>query len=122
MIRPDDPAPSGEPAPDAPRGAGLDAPRTPLEASLCALWAEVLEVERVGIRDDFLELGGSSVQAMRVLLRVLDDLDAEVALPGLFRLGTVEQLARHLDETRWAREALGGSGDAEAEDREEGSL
>lgn len=122
MIRPDDPAPSGEPAPRAPRGAGYAAPRTPLEESLCAIWAEVLEVERVGIRDDFLELGGSSVQAMRVLLRVLDDLDAEVALPSLFRLGTVEELARHLDETRWAREALGGPVDGEAEDREEGSL
>ncbi|HEX8275647.1 MAG TPA: phosphopantetheine-binding protein [Longimicrobiaceae bacterium] len=122
MVQPDDLAPQGEHAPGAPREPGFAAPRTPLEASLCAIWAEVLEVERVGIRDDFLELGGSSVQAMRVLLRVLDDLDAEVALPSLFRLGTVEELARHLDETRWAREALGGSGDAEADDREEGSL
>lgn len=99
-------------------------PRTPLEESLCAIWAEVLGVERVGIRDDFLELGGSSVHAMRVLLRVLDDHDAEVALPSLFRLATVEELARHLEEARWARAALRGAGpgDADMADREEGSL
>ena len=122
MVPPDESARSAEHAPGASPRAGFAAPRTPLEESLCAIWAEVLEVERVGIRDDFLELGGSSVQAMRVLLRVLDDLDAEVALPGIFRLGTVEELARHVEEVRWSREALRGPGDAEAADREEGSL
>ena len=59
------------PDPEAPAaGGGEDAdPRTPTEETLCAVWAEVLGVERVGIHDNFFELGGDSILSIQVVAR-----------------------------------------------------
>jgi amino acid adenylation domain-containing protein len=46
-------------------GSGYRAPRNQVEAALCEIWAGVLGVERVGIHDDFFELGGNSVGLIR---------------------------------------------------------
>ncbi|HSS49226.1 MAG TPA: condensation domain-containing protein, partial [Thermoanaerobaculia bacterium] len=45
------------------------APRTPAEATLAAIWSEVLRVEPVGVEDNFFELGGDSILAIRVASR-----------------------------------------------------
>jgi acyl carrier protein len=47
-------------------------PSTPFEERLAALWSEVLQLDRVGIHDHFLELGGDSLRATQLLARVLD--------------------------------------------------
>ena len=60
------------PAPDLGRlDPGIDyaAPRTPREAALAAIWAEVLGVERVGIHDSFFALGGDSILSIQVVSR-----------------------------------------------------
>ncbi|MCP4656016.1 MAG: amino acid adenylation domain-containing protein, partial [bacterium] len=54
------------------------APRTPLEARLAAMWIEVLGVERVGVEDRLLDLGGNSLTAIQLLTRVRRELRAEV--------------------------------------------
>ncbi|MDY7093719.1 MAG: non-ribosomal peptide synthase/polyketide synthase, partial [Acidobacteriota bacterium] len=55
---------------DAPRGeAGYEAPRNPLEQTLAEIWSEVLRVERVGIHDDFFELGGDSILSIQITSR-----------------------------------------------------
>jgi acyl carrier protein len=46
------------------------APRTPAEARLAAIWADVLGLETVGVNDRFLDLGGTSLSAMQVITRV----------------------------------------------------
>ncbi|MCF1596025.1 non-ribosomal peptide synthetase [Streptomyces muensis] len=74
-------------------GAAYAAPSTPAEQRLAMLWAEVLGVplERIGRDDDFFELGGTSLAAVRLLVRLdralsLKDL---VAHPVLADLGAV---------------------------------
>ncbi|WP_394360908.1 amino acid adenylation domain-containing protein, partial [Amycolatopsis sp. SB7-3] len=57
------------PAPDYSELAGGRAPETALERTLCALFAEVLDVPELGADDDFFALGGDSIVAMRLVGR-----------------------------------------------------
>jgi len=59
------------------------AARTPAEAVLCALFAEVLRVERVGLDDNFFELGGHSLLATRLIGRVGEP-GVELSIRSLF--------------------------------------
>ena len=60
------------------------APRTPAEESLATIWKEVLRLDRVGVYDHFLELGGNSLLATQVISRVLDTFQLELPLRSLF--------------------------------------
>jgi amino acid adenylation domain-containing protein len=58
------------PAPERPALASAEvAPRDPVEQLLAEVWAEVLGLSRVGIRDDFFDLGGDSIRALQVVAR-----------------------------------------------------
>lgn len=67
-------------------------PTTPVEAALAAIWAEVLQVERVGIHSDFFELGGDSLTAISVLSRVRTQ-GLRVTTRQFFENPTIAQLA-----------------------------
>ena len=93
------PLPGREPA-----GPG-EAPGTPLEEALAGIWEEVLELRGIGVRDDFFDLGGNSLQATRVLLRIRDTFGVELPVRAFFDDPTIaslgvalaEQLAAGLD-------------------------
>jgi amino acid adenylation domain-containing protein len=71
-------------------------PRTPLEARLGALFAEVLGRPRVGLHESFFELGGHSLLATRVAVRVKRDLGIDLPVSALFQAPTVAGLAERL--------------------------
>ncbi|HEX7186034.1 MAG TPA: amino acid adenylation domain-containing protein [Thermoanaerobaculia bacterium] len=87
------PAPSG-------RGARAEAehvpPRTEVERAIAAVWKEVLELERVGVRDSFFDLGGHSMALARVHVLLRERLGREIPIVDLFRYPTVAALAGHL--------------------------
>ncbi|MFF9052375.1 amino acid adenylation domain-containing protein [Streptomyces erythrochromogenes] len=70
------------------------APRTPQEAALCELLAEVLGVERVGMNDDFFELGGNSLLATRLTSRIRKVLGVSVPLRSIFESHAISELSR----------------------------
>jgi acyl carrier protein len=87
------------------------APRTETETQLAAIWADVLKKERVGATDDFLELGGHSLMAIRVLGKISKTFGVRLALRTLFDAPTVEQLAATIDAQRTlGAPAAGGIG------------
>ncbi|MCB1055994.1 MAG: non-ribosomal peptide synthetase, partial [Acidobacteria bacterium] len=69
------------------------APRTPEEEALAAIWAEVLKLEKVGVLDDFFELGGDSLQVIRVVAKA-KKADLALTTKQVFQNRTVEQLAK----------------------------
>ncbi|HYX22971.1 MAG TPA: condensation domain-containing protein, partial [Thermoanaerobaculia bacterium] len=86
------------PAPEAERPdvAGFVAPRTELEAFVAGLWREVLKVERVGVHDDFFELGGNSITGAVLINRLQQELAEIVQVVVIFDHPTVESLATYL--------------------------
>jgi amino acid adenylation domain-containing protein len=86
------------PAPDGAAQVGADrpyvAPRTHVEEALAGIWAAALGVERVGVHDDFFQLGGHSLTAVLVVSRVRAALRMEIPLKVFVdEAPTVEKLA-----------------------------
>jgi len=84
------------PAPDS-AAIGDDAPRTPLEIELAALWAEVLGLPAVGVRDSFFDLGGHSLLAARLATKLRARFGIDVPLGALLDAPSVLAMARWLD-------------------------
>src|SRR5262249_16158269 len=90
------PAPSQEYTPE---GDYL-VPRTATEVALSQLWAEVLKLERVGVKDNFFELGGHSLSAMQLVTRVRQVFEVELGLRVLFEAPSVQEQARQIEQLR----------------------
>ncbi|CAM5624581.1 Non-ribosomal peptide synthetase OS=Streptomyces alboniger OX=132473 GN=CP975_32040 PE=4 SV=1 [Streptomyces alboniger] len=92
------------PAPDLAERVSDRAPQGETEATLCALFAEILGLERVGVDDNFFDLGGDSGLAMRLVARVREEFGVELSMRRLFGESTPMGVARML--TAKARPAL----------------
>ena len=77
------------------------APRTETERILCAIWQEVLDVEQVGIHDNFFHLGGHSLLIMRVIARAQQE-EVYLAARQLFTHPTPSSLAAEVEASNTA--------------------
>ncbi|MDT0125669.1 non-ribosomal peptide synthase/polyketide synthase [Paenibacillus sp. RRE4] len=86
------PEPSGE----VEAGHEYVAPRTLLETRIALIWQQVLGIARVGVQDDFFDLGGHSLRASSLVSKIRKELQVEVPLRDVFRYTTIEQLAQKI--------------------------
>jgi acyl transferase domain-containing protein/thioesterase domain-containing protein len=72
------------------------AARTPVERELTAMWCELLGVKQIGVRDDFFELGGQSLVAVRLFARIRSQYGVDLPLSTLLHAPTIEACATML--------------------------
>ncbi len=95
------------PAPSRQRSSEreLVGPRTDLERQLVAIWEEQLGIHPIGVRDNFFDLGVSSITAATLFATIEHELGGRLPLGAIFRAPTVEQLAALIAEdapgSRW---------------------
>nr|APD71881.1 non-ribosomal peptide synthetase 3 [Streptomyces sp.] len=97
------------PEPDFDQVVASRAPQTPLQQELCAMFSSLLEVPEVGIDDSFFDLGGQSLQAIRLCNRIGAAVGVGVSVNKLFDNPTVAELAAHIDAKRAAHRAPAAS-------------
>jgi len=85
-------------------GAG---PRDEVEATIALVWRAVLEVDRIGVHDDFFDLGGHSLSAAQVVARLQDAFELSLPVATLFERPTVAELAEAVRATRASAAAVG---------------
>ncbi|HEY2114487.1 MAG TPA: amino acid adenylation domain-containing protein [Candidatus Angelobacter sp.] len=86
------------PNPQQPAAAVYVAPRTAIQQLIAKIWQEALAVERVGLDDNFFDLGGHSLLVARVRFTLREKLGRDVALVDFFTYPTVRTLAQRLEE------------------------
>jgi thioesterase domain-containing protein/acyl carrier protein len=85
------------------------APRDYLELELVKIWEEILGIQPVGTRDNFFDLGGNSLLAMRLLAQIEKTFNKSLSLATLFQAPTVEQLTPILHRSQEERSASASS-------------
>lgn len=72
------------------------APRDVIESRLASIWEETLNIHTIGVQDNFFDLGGNSLLALRMMAGIKCQFGQEVPLASMFTEGTIERLADHL--------------------------
>ena len=98
------------------------APRSEAEEDIAELWAEVLELETVGVEDNFFDLGGNSLLATRLVTRLREHFGIELGLGDFFEEATVARVARAVESQNWARQASDAELVAVGDDEELGEI
>jgi amino acid adenylation domain-containing protein len=93
-------------------GHAVVGPRTETEKALAAIWRELLVVEEIGINDDFFDLGGQSLVAIKALSRIRDAFEVDLPLRNLFEHPTIAGLAEVIDQLAWVGQSQASASDA----------
>lgn len=79
--------------------ASFTAPRNLQEKSMAAIWEEVLDIHPIGIYDNFFQLGGHSLKAIRMVSRIHEQMGVHLRLPELFTHPTIAGLCNIMGES-----------------------
>jgi len=89
------------------RESGYEAPRSHVEAELCRIWGEVLGIERVGIQDNFFDLGGDSIGMVSLLSRLQGLTSEKLTLALLLDRPSVRDFAAYMSALPESRTSFG---------------
>ncbi len=88
------------------KNAAVVMPRDEVERTLVKIWKRVLGRKSIGIMDDFFEMGGHSLLAVRLMTEINKTFGKEIPLAALFQGATVEYLARIVRGTEFVHQQL----------------
>jgi len=83
------------------------APRTDTERRLATIWSELLNVPQIVPSDDFFDLGGQSLVAIKAVSRIRDEFHVDLALRSVFEHTTLAALAEAIDGLAWVADGAG---------------
>lgn len=81
------------------------APQNDVEQTIAAVWQEVLNLEKIGVNDNFFEVGGNSLLITKIysqLKNILPNKLEPISLVDLFKYSTIRSLAKHVIQSRQA--------------------
>lgn len=81
------------------------APKNDVEQTIAAVWQEVLNLEKIGVNDNFFEVGGNSLLIIKIysqLKNILPNKQEQISLVDLFKYSTIRSLAKHVIQSRQA--------------------
>ncbi|MEZ5039502.1 MAG: amino acid adenylation domain-containing protein [Saprospiraceae bacterium] len=81
------------------RTVQYEAPRNEIEELLASIWSDVLHIEEISIHENFLEMGGNSLAAIRLMARTNEAFELELPLNRVFEWPTIAALAAHIEAT-----------------------
>ncbi|HED33656.1 MAG TPA: amino acid adenylation domain-containing protein, partial [Gammaproteobacteria bacterium] len=84
-------------------GSEYIAPRNALEKELAAIWSDVIDLEKIGIHDNFFNIGGHSLLATQVVSRIKNHFEIDLPLRSLFDAGCISELALQIKEQQNAQ-------------------
>ncbi|NEU77743.1 non-ribosomal peptide synthetase [Nostoc sp. UIC 10630] len=74
------------------------APQSEVEKSIARVWKQVLQIEKVGVYDNFFDLGGHSLLVVQVNNKLREILHRDLSVVEIFQNPTIKSLAKHLDK------------------------
>ncbi|HEY6351410.1 MAG TPA: amino acid adenylation domain-containing protein [Candidatus Angelobacter sp.] len=86
------------PFPEGPAQHVFTPPRTPVELQLAGIWQEFLGVVKIGLDDNFFDLGGHSLLIARVRIKLRDTLGQDLPIIDFFAFPTIRTMARRLEQ------------------------
>ncbi|NER32334.1 MAG: non-ribosomal peptide synthetase, partial [Symploca sp. SIO1C4] len=85
------------------------APRTSVEKQIADIWSQFLKLEKVGIHNNFFELGGDSLIATQIISRLNNAFNIKLPLSVLFELSTIAQLNKTIETNLWTAQYISNS-------------
>jgi acyl carrier protein len=93
-----------------PEGLGLAsgveyvAPRNEIETRLVRIWEEVLQRENVGVNDNFFALGGHSLTAIQLIIRIEKNFGVKISLRNLLSKPTIDSFSEEISTLKWVKD------------------
>ena len=85
-----------EPEGNMDRRAEYEAPRNEIEEKISGIWDEILSIGKIGIDDNFFEIGGHSIKATNMIAKLHKELNVEIPLKELFKAPTIRGLSQYI--------------------------
>jgi acyl transferase domain-containing protein/SAM-dependent methyltransferase/acyl carrier protein len=97
-------------------------PRNDTERKLVEIWKVMFGIDKVGIEDNFIELGGDSLMATKIITRINQELNILVKLPVFFQNPTIEAIAENITSNKNMLNKLTSELEISIGEREEGEI